>query len=325
MSNLFGQQPGGRKWDIESALKNVHAMGRIPEAAEFKSNGKTPRNPGPLPPGSILRKNGRNSHLHNFSRVAAAIVLLIGATYVAINLRNLLWHTPVKDDATTISTGRGEQKQLLLADGTEVTLNSETTLRFSAAFGKTDRTVDLVGEAFFMVAHHKVPFFVRTANGTVEDLSTEFCVEAWPGEHETEVVVKRGNVILRGGISPGNGGLIVHAGEMSTVWHDGILVPPVKAELAVELAWMSGSFKFRETPLRKVIAEFERKYPYSFVVSDRSLLNMKLTASFDREPFDEILKAIMISLDMRYERKGNTIFLFPETKRVERKAKEQRD
>lgn len=325
LNERFHRQGVASRWDIESALETVHNLGRIPDIPDFvhsnSSTIKENRDPSSSTPAAFKEK----SYIGSLLRIAAVIVMLIGSSYVALNFRSLFWQKPATESLISVSTGRGEQKQLLLADGSKVTLNSETTVRFSKSFGRVNRDIDLVGEAFFVVAHKKVPFIVHTRNGTVEDLSTEFNVKAWPGEKETEVVVKKGNVILRDGIPPKGRGVIVRAGEISRASPTGAVIPPVKASLQLELAWLNGSLVFRETPLRKVITELGRKYPYSFVASDPSLLSKKLTASFRREPFDEILKAIMISLDIRYEKKGNTIFLIPGTQRAVSKATKQRD
>lgn len=313
LEELFPQHGRTTGWNVEAALRNVHTLGRIPLHAARNNRDDRGKHPAHYEHSSGQLSSFQRLRLTAFFRVAAVIVLLLGLTYLTLNLRTFFPQKQVHSSTIAISTGRGEQKQVLLADGSEVTLNSETTIRFSRDFGKRGREVELVGEAFFSVAHHATPFFVRTKNGVVEDLSTEFSVESWPGEKQTEVVVEKGKVILRHGMSPKGKKVVVAAGEMSRVV-DGVVLPPAKADLQMKLAWLNGAMIFHNTPLREVIAELGRKYPFSFEVPDRSLLSRKLTASFKREPFDEILKAIVISLDMRYERKGDTIILSGSTK-----------
>lgn len=300
LKELFPQDGRSDRWNVEAALRNVHNMGRIlPLTADSSSSG--------------LSRPAMGLSFKSLLRIAAVVVLLLGVAYEAFNLRAFVPKSDTQESMIAISTGRGEQKQILLADGSEVTLNSETTIRFSRAFGKKNREVRLVGEAFFVVAHRKLPFFVQTRDGTVEDLSTKFNVEAWPDEKQTEVVVEKGRVILSDGTSSKGEGVVVAAGEMSRVVAN-VVLPPVKANLRMKLAWLNGALVFHDTPLREVIAELGRKYPFSFEVSGRYLLSRRLTASFKREPFDEILKAIVLSLNMRYERRGDTVILSGNTK-----------
>ncbi len=313
LKELFAQPSRYDRWDIEAALRNVHNMGRIPLLAARESSDAAKRDEPPAERHmTALPLSGRFS-LPGLFRIAAVIVLLLGVTYLTLNLRTFFPQKSVRESMISVSTGRGQQKQVLLSDGSEVTLNSETTIQFSRDFGKRGRRVTLVGEAFFSVAHHKMPFFVHTENGVIEDLSTEFNVEAWAGEKQTEVIVEKGRVILRDSAASKGKGVVVEAGEMSRV-AGGVVLPPVRVDLHMKLAWLSGAMIFHETPLREVIAKLGRRYPFSFEVADRSLLSRKLTASFKREPFDEILKAIVLSLNMRYERRGDTIVLSGNTK-----------
>src|SRR5690606_18089033 len=69
----------------------------------------------------------------------------------------------------SFSTPKGNTFQLQLADGTKVWLNSETTLRFPLAFTEGKRLVELVGEAYFEVAHDpSKPFEVKTDGGLIQ-------------------------------------------------------------------------------------------------------------------------------------------------------------
>src|SRR5690606_17179371 len=83
------------------------------------------------------------------------------------------WHT--------LRTQNGESFQLKLPDGSEVWLNSGTTITYPTNFDKRySRVVKLHGEAYFDVAHNQAkPFQVNTVGQIVEVLGTEFNVNTY--------------------------------------------------------------------------------------------------------------------------------------------------
>ena len=70
--------------------------------------------------------------------------------------------------------------QVILPDGTEVILNSKTTLLYPEQFRGDTRSVYLIGEADFKVKPDKEhPFIVKSNGFQVTALGTEFNVEAY--------------------------------------------------------------------------------------------------------------------------------------------------
>ena len=256
------------------------------------------------------RENERGSvfNLSIIFRIAAVVLILVGSVYVTFNARTFFGgkRTAVPS-SFDFSTGRGEQKRLLLADGTRITLNSVSSIRVAKDYGKRSRIVELKGEAFFDVVHLKTPFIVRTDCGIIQDIGTEFVVRAWPGEKETEVTVTKGEIILRAGDLSNSIGVPVVAGQRSVSDRNRILLEPVRADLKQTLAWLDGDMIFDKTPFSHVLAKLGRDYPYTFGVTDTSLLGERVTASLTRQPLAAILKAISVSLGIGYVRNGDTI------------------
>src|SRR3712207_8218705 len=66
-------------------------------------------------------------------------------------------------------------RKITLNDGTQVWLNKGAKLTYPPSFDEKERTVSLVGEAYFNVKHsHDVPFIVESRNARVKVLGTEF-------------------------------------------------------------------------------------------------------------------------------------------------------
>src|SRR5256714_7971030 len=125
-------------------------------------------------------------------RIAAAVILSLASA--------LLWtRRPHPPPSREFATGPGQRAELSLPDGSRILLSVATRLRLPRDFGAHQRSVELDGEAYFVVRHDPAhPFVVRTPYGTAEDLGTEFDVHAYGHEDGVAVVVARGRVALRG-------------------------------------------------------------------------------------------------------------------------------
>ena len=95
----------------------------------------------------------------------------------------------------TISTPRGGQYQVTLADGTKVWLNAASSIRFPVVFTGTERKVEITGEAYFEVAKNKsMPFKVKAATSEIEVLGTHFNVNAYDDETSIKTTLLEGLV-----------------------------------------------------------------------------------------------------------------------------------
>ena len=66
----------------------------------------------------------------------------------------------------TLTTPRGGQHQLTLADGTKVWLNAASSIRYPVAFIGSERKVEVTGEAYFEVTKDAArPFKVEINAG----------------------------------------------------------------------------------------------------------------------------------------------------------------
>src|SRR5690606_943370 len=88
----------------------------------------------------------------------------------------------VNDDGyNIIETPRGGQYDIVLADGTEVTLNAASSLRFPVDINnKSERQVTLTGEGYFNVAKNaQRPFIVNSNQQEIKVLGTVFNVNSY--------------------------------------------------------------------------------------------------------------------------------------------------
>jgi transmembrane sensor len=150
----------------------------------------------------------------------------------------------------------GEQRSILLADGSRVTLNtaSEIEVRLRA----DHRSIRLLqGEAFFEITHDQQrPFDVNAGNVMVRDVGTQFDIDHRATRTAVTVVEGRVAVIAadsQAGILPvlsARDRVIVDAAGPSAVEHN--------ANLAEITAWMQHELVFHRRPLGEIAEEFNR-------------------------------------------------------------------
>lgn len=162
-----------------------------------------------------------------------------------------------------ISTSRGKQYQLQLADGTKVWLNAASRLRFPTVFNRENRTVELSGEAYFEVvhdAHH--PFQVRVKSQLVEDMGTHFNVKAYPDEKAATTTLLEGAVKVYAG---SNKTLLI-PGQQARVFSGKIAVKQVDVNQVV--AWKSGFFAFNNASVGDIMRQLSRWYDVDIEYQD---------------------------------------------------------
>jgi transmembrane sensor len=236
---------------------------------------------------------------------AAAIAVLVGGS--------LLWFLPRGAGAPyAYATAHAQLSSLTLPDRSRVLLGVDTRLRVPRDYGARTRTVDLEGEAYFVVEHDtKRPFIVRTPRGSTQDLGTEFAVRAYGEETSVEVVVAEGSVVLRG-VKPAAPVLVTLRPRERAVLDSGGGATVVRGvPLANYLAWTRGALLFDDAPLTRVIAQLERWYDLDIEMDDPALAGERVTISFMTKSADEAVKALAQVLDVHTTRTGRMVRFVP--------------
>lgn len=115
------------------------------------------------------------SYRKAISAVAAVIALLLISGIYMMNFIN-----SAERKYTTVLVPPGQRINIVLADKSNVWLNSNTKFKYPSDFSKKNRMVFLDGEAYFDVSKDaKRPFIVKTSQGDVRVKGTDFNVEAY--------------------------------------------------------------------------------------------------------------------------------------------------
>ena len=234
-----------------------------------------------------------------FPALAAASITLIAAFGMPF-VRSLL--TPPDRYFATDVGGRTLVK---FADGTEIELNTDTSMRFRMT--SAERTVWLnKGEAWFHVMHDAAhPFNVIVGRHRVTDLGTEFLVRR--GGNDVEVALMSGRAMLN---TEGTPTTMLAPGDRAVATPVSVSVTSeTPQELADEMAWRRGVLVFRRTRLVEVVREFNRYNTTKLVVADPSIANIEITAEIKTNRFDDLLKLMRVVLNLRTDREGDEVLI----------------
>ena len=130
----------------------------------------------------------------NWRNVAAILLLPVMALSIYLYTNRTLNQTSGRVVQYVVPDG--QKSKVILADGTQVWLNSGSTLSVSMD-NDNRRKVKLSGEAFFDVTKDKeVPFLVETKEYTVKVYGTQFDVRVYNDQIESETILKEGSISI---------------------------------------------------------------------------------------------------------------------------------
>jgi ferric-dicitrate binding protein FerR (iron transport regulator) len=175
----------------------------------------------------------------------------------------------------TVTTARGNQYQLVLADGTRVWLNSASSLRFPASFTGKRRDVELDGEGYFEVAKNAaMPFHVKTRTQDLEVLGTHFNVNGYKDEDDIKTTLLEGKVKVEQSASDSyravTGTAILKPGEQAVLTHDARLTVHDDIDIDQVMAWKNGWFEFDNTDLQVIMRQISRWYDVDIVYETKT-------------------------------------------------------
>ncbi len=258
-------------WAGAESLRDDPAIRGILDAANAeRPAGGGERAAGPTSPPMRANAPGRRSRSASLGWVAAASIVAAGAA--------LYLYRAFGDDS--LRTAVGEIRSVTLADGSTVTLNTAT--RMAARMGRESRVVEFEqGEAFFDVkADARRPFVVRTPNGEVRVLGTQFNVRR-TGSF-VEVTVKEGRVEVRPvdeTVSPPI--QLTARQKLAFAARGGAAPRPVsEPETSLIASWRNGDVIFQRDTLISVISELGRYTPKRLVMDDPKLANLAVSGVF---------------------------------------------
>lgn len=232
-------------------------------------------------------------------RFAAAAIAVAVIGSVAAN--NMLSGPAYK----TYATGVGVRETITLPDGSQIELNTDTSVRVAEA-GRHRNVVLDRGEAFFQIKHDSVhPFVVTAGNSRVIDLGTKFSVRTEPGRVEVALVEGRARIEPVEGHAPARIATLT-PGDVAVAEKDSLNVRSLpKRDLADDLGWRRGVLILRRTTIAEAVAQFNRYNTHKLIVTDPAVAELPLGGTFQTTNPELFARVARDVLGVKLEVRGN--------------------
>nr|WP_295926568.1 FecR domain-containing protein [uncultured Dyadobacter sp.] len=245
----------------------------------------------PATPVIPLRKN--TYPYYRLAAAALALLILAGA----------LWLYNGKSPAATYATEFGQMKTVKLPDGSTVSLNANTRMKWAGWDGASAREVWLDGEAFFDIHKlpGKVPFLVHLPDFDVVVKGTRFNVMS--RKTVTEVVLEEGLVGLKSRDTETD----LHPAQKMR-WTEGrFAITEVRPDFYA--AWRNGLLNFDETPLYEVAARLADLYGVELVIGNEKLAKKTISGVLPSQNLQNLLTALEAIYRVRIEKLSDSKYL----------------
>jgi ferric-dicitrate binding protein FerR (iron transport regulator) len=225
-----------------------------------------------------------------------AAILIIGLVISTVFFYHKAAQAPQVAEIQTISAPFGAKTSFTLPDGSQVWLNSGSTVSFVSRFDNS-RLVNLKGEAFFDVKKTGQPFHVLTSAGDVEVMGTTFNVSAFAGENFQTTLLT--GIVKVKDKQTGKEVSIV-PGQQAGIYGSELKVENVETDKFS--SWKDGKLIFRNEYLPLVTKRLERWYNVKIeLANDKRLSEISYTGVLEMESFSEVLQLLKVTAPIDYE------------------------
>jgi len=204
----------------------------------------------------------------------------------------------IDQNDTTVITGRGETKQLVLSDGSTIELNAATEFRYPKKFAHTARTVSLVkGEAFFQVIGDPArPFTVQTGKWRTTVLGTSFDIRAYGQDPVTQIALLTGKVKVSEDLGSSSASGPRSVSLLPRQWiRIGKATGQIQTDKFVEdyevAAWKEGALHFKDAGFAELAFGIGNKYNIALINKSHKQ-QWSYTGLFRNESLQEVVETI---------------------------------
>jgi transmembrane sensor len=235
---------------------------------------------------AALERTGGFTRRWNRRAIAAGLTAVVCVSLGLLYLSSLR-----KPPEQLFLTGRGEQRVIVLADGSRMSLDAMTQVK--VAYSQDERRITLTsGRANFEVVRDLArPMNVRAGPRTVTALGTVFTVERDP--QEVVVTLVEGRVAVTNG-NRARPPIEMHARQQVRISDGGDVVMRDGLDPVLALAWREGKLIFDDEPLAAVVATMNN-YVATPIVAEGRARALRVSGVFragDTSAFIEAMESL---------------------------------
>ncbi|WP_259068784.1 FecR family protein [Mucilaginibacter sp. X4EP1] len=212
-----------------------------------------------------------------------------------------------------IQTSKGVTEHVKLPDGSLITLDASTAIRYPQKFSNHKRPVFLdEGEALFEVAKDKTsPFTVYTNKFATTALGTAFNIRSYAKEHKVSISLIHGKIKVED-LHPktilNNTNILLPHEQIVLNKLSGKLVKSSFNDEAPVIAWRSGVLTFRNASMDEVVNSIENRFNVT-IINNSKHTDWSYTGTFKDEQLADILKIVCLTEEISYTQNNNVVTL----------------
>jgi len=234
-------------------------------------------------------------------------LLAVAAMLIGVVIFWSVWGTPDPVHEYSYITGISVS-EMTLPDGTKVSLNKNSTLRYTSQYGAKARNVDLQGEALFnVVSNRESPFVVNVNNTKVTALGTIFNVKDYPEDSYLLATLVEGAIRFETGMQS-----VLLKPDQQLIYHkqnEKIDVESVETDLVI--AWKDRLIKYRSITFNELVRRLEKIYDVEIIVENRQLGEQIISGSFESHLLmEQIFDVLQKYLTFQWKQDGNVYTIY---------------
>ncbi len=237
-----------------------------------------------------------------FRAVAVALIMAFAGFggYYFYNADTSATHLQKLVQEKTVSTDDGEQKTLTFSNGSRIVLNSNSKITYRlGVFDEETIDITLEGEAWFDVesgvSDNQPAFAVRTPDGIIRDIGTEFLVSIQ--HNQSRVIIQEGmvevepvNARLQESLSK-HDSFRATQGEMVEFNRENI-VKREQVNPTLFTSWATGYMELDKTGLQEFASYIENRFGVQVVLNDSGLEDIELNGTVYFRSLDELVRSV---------------------------------
>lgn len=265
--------------------------------------------------------------------VAVSLVAALSLVYfLSANADHGKLATVSENPSNKVMVEQGSRTKIQLPDGSQVWVNSGSTISYENFYKANTREVQLNGEAYFdVVRDPEHPFIVHTSGIDIKVLGTAFNVKAYQAESTIEATLIHGSIEVINKNRPGSPKIMLkpheklvyskypvadtrdQRAEVKPAEPDAysITIKPISKEIAdsniVETAWVYNKLSFEDERFEDLAHKMEKWYNLRIVIDNEKLKNYRISGSFINETPEEALKELQFLVPFSYAVKNNEV------------------
>jgi ferric-dicitrate binding protein FerR (iron transport regulator) len=248
---------------------------------------------------AILKTGGKTIILDQAKNGRIAETQVIKSKGEQLAYANTNEETKAIYDTIQIPEG-GRPYTVKLSDGSKVTLNTATSLRYPQHFSaKRNEEVELIsGEIYAEVVHQEnAPIKFIAPKQQIEDIGTSFNINAYPDETESRTTLVEGAINVNNRkLKPGQQAVIT-----------GNTLDIIKVDVDAVTAWKDGDFSFNGEHIEVIMRQLARWYNIEVVYEGKKTEEVFYGRITRKKNISEVLKVLERTQKIHFKIDGRRV------------------